>query len=317
MPHRIGDPIPRLSENQKKVYKAYGSIPIWLDEHNHIVCQYCNGAKACEQSCLLSGVMDNMRKDIEFLDAEDSRLGIPVTHEELKDNFRLFCGREDVAALVSGDRLYEDFVDMKGIVLVLQSLGPWLISEAQRYAEAGGVHNQPRDRLALKCTRAVTLFLRLDLNALSHEDTIILSNVVESSGVMEDFDPVMQSNIQIVMDLLSIAHAFREMQGKDGGLKALLMGAGAPASSDSTGVVSRGPSNAAGAGGRSQPARDSKNFEDDPSAPRRCHGKTQSGARCKLTEESVHKLHGRCADAARPLARGAKYCKFHRDQQFM
>ncbi|CAI5506779.1 unnamed protein product [Closterium sp. Naga37s-1] len=316
MPHRLGDPVPRLSENQKTVYKAYGSIPLWVDEHNNIVCQYCNGATACEPSCLLAGVMDNMRKDVGFLDAEDARQGVPVTPEELKDNFRLFCERNDVASLVSSQRLFEDFVDSKSIVLVLQSLGPWLVSEAQRYAEAGGVHNQPRDRLALKCTRAVTLFLRLDLNALSLEDTIILSNVVESSGIMEEFDPVMQNNIQIVMDLLSIVHAFREMQGKDGGLKALLTGEPAAEVGGSGG---RAP--APSVSGKKQPgvsvARTATTFEDDPTAPRRCHGRTQSGARCKLTEESVNKLHGRCADAARPLARGAKYCKFHRDQQFM
>lgn len=66
-----------------------------------------------------------------------------------------------------------------------------------------------------------------------------------------------------------------------------------------------------------QKGPNSAEFTDDPKAPRRCHGRTQSGARCKLTEQSVQKLHGKCADAAKPLQRGAKFCKFHRDQEFM
>ena len=56
------------------------------------------------------------------------------------------------------------------------------------------------------------MFLRLDLNALSHEDTIILSNLVESAGVVETFDSSMQDKIQKIMDLISIAHAFHEMK---------------------------------------------------------------------------------------------------------
>ena len=162
------------------------------------------------------------------------------------------------------------------------------------------------------------MFLRLDLNALSHEDTIILSNLVESAGVVETFDSSMQDKIQKIMDLISIAHAFHEMkvcsavcclpsymyfkdvsqtsracvlQGKDGGLKALLQG--------------------------QSPIPSGGKFVEDPTGPRRCHGRTQSGARCKLTEESIHRLHGRCAEAAKPLAKGAKYCSFHKDQKFM
>jgi len=67
--------------------------------------------------------------------------------------------------------------------VTVQSLGPWLREEAQRYAQEGGVHNQPRDRLLLKCERAATLFLRLELNGLSLEDSIILCNIIESAGV--------------------------------------------------------------------------------------------------------------------------------------
>lgn len=290
MPHRHGDPIPRMSENQLRVYKAYGSIPVWLDDNSNIVCTYCNqGNAGCAQGCLLAGVMQCMRNDIKFLDDEASRKETPVTPEEMKEHFRVFCRRQDVAAVVPSEQLYESFVTKSNIVLVLQSLGPWLRGQAERYAKEGGVHNQPRDRLLLKCERAVTLFLRLELNSLSLEDTIILCNIIESAGSMEAQDEVLHGRLQKAMDLISVAHAFKEMQGRSSTLKNSLMKGGSS----------------------------SGEFVDDPKAPRRCHGRTQSGARCKLTELSVQKLHGKCADAAKPLQKGAKFCKFHRDQEFM
>lgn len=233
--------------------------------------------------------MLSMRNDVKFLDEEVARKERPYTQEEMKEHFKGFCQRQDVAAVVPSDQLYDSFVKKSNIVLVLQSLGPWLRGQAERYAREGGVHNQPRDRLLLKCERAVALFLRLELNALSLEDTIILCNIIESAGSMESKDEVLHGRLQKAMDLISVAHAFKEMQGKSSTLKTSLM-KGGPASGE---------------------------FVDDPKAPRRCHGRTQSGARCKLTELSVQKLHGKCADAAKPLQKGAKFCKFHRDQEFM
>ena len=64
--------------------------------------------------------MDNMRNDVKFLDEEDARRGVPVTPEEMKDNFRRFCERPDVKALVNSKRLFQDFVEQKNIILVLQ-----------------------------------------------------------------------------------------------------------------------------------------------------------------------------------------------------
>lgn len=283
MPHRNGDPIPRMSKNQRRVYEAYGSIPIWLDEHGSIVCQYCNmGAEGCAKSCLLAGVMNSMRNDVNFLDLEDARSGSAVTPGEIKDNFRKFCDRPDVSSVVSGERLFDDFINRHKIIQTLQALETWLKLEGKRYADMGGVQNQPKERLALKCERALLLFLRLDLNALGREDTIILSNIIESSGIVDSFDPVMQNSIQNILDLVSITHAFKEMEGREGGIRKLL--------------------------------REAPEFKDDPKGPQRCHGKTQSGARCKLTEDSINRLHGKCAEAAKPLARGSKYCKFHCSQ---
>ena len=64
--------------------------------------------------------MDNMRADVRHLDSEDARKDIPVTHEEMADNFSKFCLSDNVQTLVSGQHLYNDFVDQHRIVLLLQ-----------------------------------------------------------------------------------------------------------------------------------------------------------------------------------------------------
>lgn len=347
MPHGKGDPVLCMSPNQKRVYQAYGCIPIWLTEAGALQCTYCNsGDEGCLKSCLLANVMDKMRADVRYLDAEDARRGIPVTHLEMADRFRKFCFAEDVQSLVSGERLYKDFVDRHRILYVLQGLGPWLEKEAKRYAEAGGVHNQDSKRLSLKCERAVVLFLRLELDALNEEDTIILCNVIESSGIPEAFNNTLQTSLQRVLDLLSIVNAVKEMQRRDGSLllkemqweqeqlkaepqtltketshlptSSTVLSLPSPPPPPSPLPLSSSislPSSASGSRSLSLSSSPVESFEDDPATPNRCRGRTKAGARCKLTEESVHKLHGRCAEAAEPLSRGAHYCKFHRDQE--
>eukprot|EP00270_Netrium_digitus_P007406 TRINITY_DN2156_c2_g1_i2.p1 TRINITY_DN2156_c2_g1~~TRINITY_DN2156_c2_g1_i2.p1 ORF type:complete len:444 (+),score=93.54 TRINITY_DN2156_c2_g1_i2:160-1491(+) len=411
MPHRRGDPLPCMSPNQRRVHKAYGSMPVWLDHLGNFVCQLCNhGADGCDSSCLLAGVMECMRKDIRFLDEEDARCarGAPTSPEEIAKNFYSFCTRPDVSAMVSGERLYADFIQVHRIILVLQILGPWLRAEGERYAATMTSQDQPLELLTLKCERAITYFLRLDLNRLSLEDTLLLSNMIESSGVVEGYDAVMLDSIQKVLDLISVAHTFNEMQGQDNLLQEMLnqqqtqqqqnpqlneqlmvlhAGMQPLSSSESNSVnldqqqqhqqlqhhhhhhhqqqyleltpqqldvfspqykvqepmtliqdlqyqqgqqqqqqhVQQLPT------GSQQQQMDQPmtrmqssdlnqqkqmQFIDDPCGPRRCKGRTQSGARCKLTEESASRLHGRCADAAKPLKEGAKYCKFHKDQEF-
>jgi len=295
MPHLKGDPLLCMSANQLRVHKAYGAIPIWLNQTGDLVCVYCNtGAEGCSPSCLMSNAMNNMRADVAFLDAEDARNGIPVTHVEMADNFRCFCFSDEVQNLVNGEHLFLDFVENHRILLVLQGLGPWLKQEADRYAAQGGVHNQAHDRLALKCCRAVAHFLRLELSYLSEEDTIILCNIIESSGVAES-----QASIQKVLDLLSIVNAVKEMQKRDFSLLLQeLENAPLPPLDDHL------PS----------PDADTASAVTD-NEPTRCQGLTKAGQRCKLTAESVNRLHGRCAEAAEPLVRGERFCKFHKDQE--
>ena len=69
---------------------------------------------------MLAPVMDNMRADVRYLDAEHVRNDIPVTHEEMADNFSKFCLSPDVQNLVSGEHLYNDFVEQHRIILLLQ-----------------------------------------------------------------------------------------------------------------------------------------------------------------------------------------------------
>lgn len=368
MPHLTGDPLLCMTSNQVRVYKAYGSVPVWLDSKGALQCTYCNsGSEGCQSSCLMATVMNKMRADVQFLEAEEARKGIPVTHEEMADRFHKFCHSSDVQVLVSGDRLYSDFVEKHKIVLLLQSLSPWLKKEADRYAAAGGVHNQSKERLSLKCERAVTQFLRLDLESMTEEDTIILCNAIETSGFY-NLDTAQQNAIQCMLDLLSVVNAvketqrsnavslFQQLQDEQEQEKLLPpqvlqsnpsevnapMTEGTFSSEGTMPIVNSPMANTANSRpvngkptssssfktnfGKTQPPKSTKSSkeismfdeefaDDDPSLPNRCRGRTKAGVRCKLTEESVGKLHGRCAEAAEPLSRGAKYCKFHRDQE--
>eukprot|EP00245_Coleochaete_scutata_P008201 TRINITY_DN244_c0_g1_i1.p1 TRINITY_DN244_c0_g1~~TRINITY_DN244_c0_g1_i1.p1 ORF type:complete len:338 (-),score=34.79 TRINITY_DN244_c0_g1_i1:838-1851(-) len=279
---RVGD-LDRIS-------RAYCNIPLWLDESGNVVCPYCN-RPSCAPKCMLRVLMESARTDLKFLEEQHARLtSPPQTAEDKTASFQQFCSRPDVLASISGGRLFTDFVEHYKIVHVVAEMGPWLFQLAQSYAAAhrGVGLEMPLERLKLRAERAVVLFLRLELSTLAAEDAWILQQVIESCGSPENYEPAIRSKIQAMMDLLTVLQAYFDHKGKQHLQRqrhALRV--------------------------QMPPAE-----QDDPTAPRRCKGRTQSGVRCKLTEESVTKLHGRCAEAAQPLAKGEDYCNFHREQQF-
>eukprot|EP00244_Chara_vulgaris_P001875 TRINITY_DN1310_c0_g1_i4.p1 TRINITY_DN1310_c0_g1~~TRINITY_DN1310_c0_g1_i4.p1 ORF type:complete len:164 (-),score=14.87 TRINITY_DN1310_c0_g1_i4:1208-1699(-) len=156
-------------------------------------------------------------------------------------------------------------------------MGPWLREQAAMYATARGRQVQAtppvQEKWREKCSHAANLFLSLEVDLLSEREMILLSNIVETSSALTD--PSRRPLLEKLVNLIGVLHHYLLVQGR----------------------------------GDVDP-----NSECYSSlAPRRCHGMTQSGKRCKLTEESVYELHGRCAAAAEPLARGKKFCSFHQN----
>mmetsp|Transcript_7040 Transcript_7040/g.15609 ORF Transcript_7040/g.15609 Transcript_7040/m.15609 type:complete len:273 (-) Transcript_7040:36-854(-) len=167
-----------------------------FDGHGQIICAYCS-RRQCAPSCPLAGVTSKVQQNAAWLARPTPP---PATTEEKTHNLRRFLDRFKHLERPGADQFTNLTVRLR-CIQALEAQAGTLTRLVQSY--------KPND---VGASRALTRFLRLELDELTLPEALVLNNAFQTQCRPDQFTAEQRVQLQAVFEVISVTVLLKQRE---------------------------------------------------------------------------------------------------------